>query len=185
MIRGICLSVPAVLSCALLAAGCGGSAMDSSAQKVCNFRSARHYSGQPLTPAETRRLKATVRRDKTIRRIAAGARISIGEVIPWTESVDGLIGADILVNLRPAARFTGVRVPTVIHPNARAPLNTPPLCGHALVSASNVRQLRALVELRRERIASLFPEGNEAKVTREELIGSPPEDPAYRPEPGY
>ena len=41
------------------------------------------------------------------------------------------------------------------------------------------------MDLAHERVLSLQPEGNQAEITKAELIGSPPEDPAYQPEPGY
>lgn len=187
MIRGIWSSIPAAVACALLATGCGDSAADSTELTTCiSPPSSGFHPAAPLDPAKTRRLKAIVRRDRNVRRITAGRHLSIPEVIPWTSAgATRFIGAWIEIYLRPPTRLTDERLPTTISPNERAPLGTPILCGHALVSASNVNRLSAQVDLAQERVVSLLPEGSQAQITKEELIGSPPDDPAYQPEPGY
>jgi len=53
------------------------------------------------------------------------------------------------------------------------------------MSATNVSKLEVAVRLADGRAVGIEPSGDGYRVTKLELIGPPPNNPAYAPEPGY
>lgn len=186
--------VSALIGAALLV-GCGGgeptdaaTAARSSppAQPKLVEAASRSNPSWSLTKADVRKLKAFALRDGYVRGAVAGSHPSVADVIPWlSEGGRKLIGGSVEIRVSPPGRLVDERLPAMIFPNHQAPPGTPPLHRFARFSATDVTELAVSVELDNGRVAQVEPAGDAIKVTKIELIGPPPKNPAYAPEPGY
>jgi hypothetical protein len=139
-----------------------------------------------LTKADARELKTAALHNRFVRGIAEGSHPRAVDVVPWTsEGGQELIGGRVEVRLSQPVRLVNERLPATISPNRKAPPGTPTLYRFARFSATNVTELDVSVELDSGRAVQIEPSGDGAKVTKIELIGAPPKNPAYAPEPGY
>ncbi len=139
-----------------------------------------------LSRADARKLKAFALRNRYVRGVVAGSHPSVVDVVPWlSEGGRELIGGRVEIRLGSPVRLVDERLPGTISPNRKAPPGTPTLHRFARFSATNVTELDVSVELDGGRAVQIEPAGDGAKVTKIELIGPPPKNPAYAPEPGY
>jgi hypothetical protein len=184
----------ALAGAAIALAGCGaGDSADTSTSEATVPASPEVGKASPgsdasvrLTKAETRRLAAIALRDPYLQAIAGNDDAKVIKVAPWgSPEESNLIGGLVHVRLGGPVRLEDERLPATISPNHRAPSGTPILHRYARVSASNVTELEMLVELGKGRVVQIEPGGEAVKVTKIELIGPAPENPAYAPEPGY
>lgn len=122
-----------------------------------------------------------------VKEVSAGSRVRIAnKVVPTVaEGSRKLIGGSVLLFLSPAVEFENQKLPATIYPNHKAPPGTPPLYRYVRMSASNVGELEVEVKLENGRPVRIEPAGEGYKVTKVELIGPAPSNPAYAPEPGY
>lgn len=180
---------------AALLAGCGGGGSGTSAGTVASgapegpsISRAPAPAPKPprLTAADARRVEASIRRDRFVREVAAGCRIRVGKVIPWlTEGGRVLLGGAARVYLNPAVDLEDQKLPVDIYPNHKAPPGTPTLNRFVRMSATGVGELEVSARLANGRVVRIEPSGAGYRVTKAELIGPAPTDPAYAPEPGY
>ena len=185
---------PALTSAALLV-GCGGGDPTEASTAAQPPPAAQPKLGKvapgstpsrSLSKADARKLKAFALRNRYVRDIVAGSHPSVVDVIPWlSEGGRELIGGGVEIRLSSPVRLVNERLPGMIFPNQKAPLGTPTLHRFARFSATNVTELDVSVELDSGRAVQIEPAGDRAKVTKIELIGPPPKNPAYAPEPGY
>jgi hypothetical protein len=192
----IALLVSAVVGGVLLA-GCGaGGGGDDSTSVVSESAPPPAPSSRPttsrasnfgLTKARARKIKSLALRDRFVRQVASDSQVRVAKkVVPWVSEGGGkLIGGSVDVYLSPPARLDHQRLPATISPNQKAPAGTATLYRYVWMSARDVRQLEVAVELEKGRAVRIEPAGDGYEVTDVELIGSPPESPAYAPEPGY
>lgn len=139
-----------------------------------------------MSGADVREIKAAVRRDPYVREVAAGSRLRVAGVIPWvSEGGTELIGGAAHVYLRPAVDLENQKLPATISPNHMAPPGTPTLYRFIRMSATDVSELEVSVRRADDRVVRIEPSGSGYRVTKAELIGPAPTDPAYAPEPGY
>jgi hypothetical protein len=126
-------------------------------------------------------------RNSYVRGIVEGSHPGVvDDVVPWvSEGGRKLIGGRVEIRLSPPVRLVNERLPGMIFPNQKAPPGMPTLHRFARISATNVSQLEVSVELDSGRAASIESAGDDVNVTKIELIGPPPKNPAYAPEPGY
>ncbi len=141
-----------------------------------------------MTPAKAQRIRSAALNNGFVRQLASGSEIKVSEeVVP--SSTGGrrskLIGGNVQVYLSPPVDVVDQRLPAVIYPNEKAPPGTPTLHRHVLLSGTNISRLEVAIRLKRGNADRIEPSGSGFKVTRFELIGPPPKNPAYAPEPGY
>jgi hypothetical protein len=180
---------------ALLLAGCGGSAaVDSTAgsgsatQVTPTFHPVGDRANGNLGKAKARRVESLALHNHFVERIAGDRQITVaGPVARWvTEGGRHLIGGVVKIPISPPARFTNLRLPATISPNHKAPPGTPTLYRYARMSATNVGELEVAVDLSEGRPVRIEPSGDGYRITKLELIGPSPKNPAaYAPEPGY
>jgi hypothetical protein len=183
------------LTGAALLAGCGGGDPTDTSTAARPPQPAQPKLGkvapgtvpsQSLSKADTRKLKAFALSDRYVRDIVAGSHPSVVDVVPWlSEGGQELIGGSVEIRLSSPVRLANERLPGMIFPNQKAPPGTPTLYRFARFSATNVTELDVSVELAGGRAVQIEPAGDGSKVTKIELIGPPPKNPAYAPEPGY
>jgi hypothetical protein len=139
-----------------------------------------------LTRADVRKIGGAARRSRYTREVAAGGRVRVGKVIP-SISAGGrtLLGGVAYVYLSPPVTFDDQILPGTISPDHKAPPGTPTLYRYGRVSASNVSELEEEIRMPSGRAVRIEPAGDGYRVTKEELIGPAPTNPAYAPEPGY
>lgn len=125
--------------------------------------------------------------DRSVRHIVTGKHPRVTAVVPWTsEGGRVLVGAEIRIDLHPATRLTGERVPTLSSRHTTHPPERQTSTGFALYSADKVSQLRTLVELRSARVVHIAPHGDNVEITKAELLGPSSENlDAYKNDPGY
>jgi hypothetical protein len=139
-----------------------------------------------LTAADARKVKASIRSDRFLREVAGDSGVRIGRVIPWVaEGGRILLGGAARVHLSPAVDFEDQKLPAEIYPNEKAPPGTPTLHRFIRMSATNVGELEVSARLANGRVTRIEPSGTGYEVTKAELIGPAPTNPAYAPEPGY
>lgn len=184
----------ALAGAAIVLAGCGaGDAADTSTSEATVPASPEVGKASPgsngsvqLTRADEQKLAAIALHNPYLKAIAKDDGAEVIKVAPWgSPGGSNLIGGLVHVRLGEPARLENQRLPATISPNHQAPSGTPDLHRYARVSASNVTELEMLVELDEGRVAQIEPAGKAVNVTKIELIGPAPEDPAYAPEPGY
>lgn len=183
------------LTGAALSVGCGGDdPTDPSsvaqpappAQPTLKKVAPGSIPSRSLSKADTRKLKAFALADRYVRGIAAGSHPRVVNVVPWlSEGGRELIGGRVEILLSSPVRLVDERLPGTISPNQKAPPGTPTLHRFARFSATNVTELDVSVELASGRAVQIEPTGDGAEVTKIELIGPSPKNPAYAPEPGY
>ena len=141
-----------------------------------------------MTPAKARRIRSAALHNGFVRQVASGSEIRVSQqVVP---SVTGgrrsrLVGGIVQIYLTPPVSVVNQRLPGTIHPNQKAPPGTPTLHRYALLSGTNIGQLEVAIGLKSGRADRIEPSGGGYEVTKFELIGPPPKNPAYAPEPGY
>lgn len=139
-----------------------------------------------MTPAKAQRIRSAAVKNGFVRQIASGSEIRVSQQVVPSLTIGGrkLIGGIVQVYLAPPASVVDQRLPAVIYPNENAPLGTPTLHRHALLSGSNIGQLEVEINLRRGGAERIEPSGSGFEITKFELVGPHPKDPAYAPEPG-
>jgi hypothetical protein len=141
-----------------------------------------------MTPAKAQRIRSAALNNGFVRQLASGSEIKVSEeVVP--SSTGGrrskLVGGDVQVYLSPPVNVVDQRLPAVIYPNEKAPPGTPTLHRQVLLSGTNISQLEVAIRLKRGNADRIEPSGSGFKITKFELIGPPPKNPAYAAEPGY
>src|SRR3954468_17232074 len=183
----------ALVGAAIVFAGCGsGDSADTSTTGGAAPASPKVGKASPgsgpsvrLTKADEKKLAAIAVRDSYLEAIAKDGAVKVTKVAPWSSpGASKLTGGLVHVRLSQPARLVDMRLPGTISPNQGAPSGTPTLHRYARVSASNVTELEMLVELKGG-VVQIEPAGENVKVTKIELIGPAPTNPAYAPEPGY
>ncbi len=181
------------LAAAILLAGCGGGGGETAAvvrRPVASGGSAGQtttdVSHRPaLTAADVRMVKSAALHNGFTREIAAGGRAQVRLVFPSLSSGGRtLLGGVAQVRISPPASFTDLKLPATIAPNEKAPAGTPTLHRYVRISASQVSELDVEIALPSGRAVRIEPSGEGYRVTKAELIGPPPRNPAYAPEPG-
>jgi hypothetical protein len=191
----LALLVSAVIG-GILLAGCGGdserdstsAASELSTPAAPSSRAATsRASNFGLTKAKAQRIRSLALHNRFVRQVASDRQIHIAKkVVPWVSEGGGeLIGGSVDVYLSPPTQLDDQRLPATISPNRQAPAGTPTLYRYVSMSARQVRQLEVAIELKKGRAVRIEPSGGGYEVTSVELIGAPPESPAYTPEPGY
>jgi hypothetical protein len=180
---------------AVLLVGCGGAGSGTAAgtvaasvpeQPTITGGSASGSKLPRLTAADLRRIRTSIRRDRFVREVAGGSRVLVGKVIPSvSEGGRQLLGGAAQVHLSPAVEIEDQKLPVEIYPNQKAPPGTPTLHRFIRMSATGVGELEVAARLANGRVTRIEPSGTGYKVTKAELIGPAPTDPAYAPEPGY
>ena len=139
-----------------------------------------------MTPAKARRIRSAAANNGFVGQIASGSEIRVSQQVVPTLTIGGrrLIGGSVQVYLTPPVSLVDQRLPAVVYPNEKAPAGTPTLHRHVLLSGSNISQLEVSISLERGSAERIEPSGSGFEVTKFELIGPPPKNPAYAPEPG-
>jgi hypothetical protein len=192
----VAVCIPLLVGAAFLA-GCGGGDDHSAPVSVRaptlpdqpSFRPERSSgAGYPeLTKAQAQKSIAVALHDRFVQEVAAGSRVTAsGHVAPSvSEGGKKLVGGVVHLALEPPVDFDDQTLPGTISPNQKAPPGTPTLYRFARMSASNVSELEVAVRLADGRAVRIEPSGEGYEVTKLELIGPPPTNPAYASEPGY
>ena len=139
-----------------------------------------------MTPAQAQRIRSAALSNGFVRQIASGSKIRASRQVVPSVTIGGrrLIGGSVQIYLDPPVSVVDQRLPAVIYPNEKAPPGTPTLHRHVLLSGSNIGQLEVAISLKGGNAERIEPSGSGSKVTKFELIGPRPKDPAYAPEPG-
>lgn len=180
--------VPAILIGAALLAGCGQSRHDGETASPASTHRSVMKLPEPMTRAKARTIRSAALHNGFVRQVASGSEIRVsGQVVP---SVTGgrrsrLVGGVVQIYLTPPVSVVKQRLPGTISPNEKAPPGTPTLHRYALLSGTNIGQLEVAIRLKNRRADRIEPSGSGYDVTKFELIGPPPKNPAYAPEPGY
>ena len=180
----------------ILLAGCGSGSDNTAGSrpvaseplKQPSFRSsdASVRDVHSMTQADSLKNKKAALHNGAVSRLSADSRIRASTVIPWVSEGGGeLLGGVIHIHLSPVVDFDDQKLPATISPNQKAPPGTPTLHRFVRMSATNVSELEVQVELANQRVVRIEPSGTGYQVTKVELIGPPPANSAYAPEPGY
>ncbi len=141
-----------------------------------------------MTPAKARRIKSAALNNIYVRQVSSGSEIRVShQVVPIVTGGrhSRLIGGVVQIYLTPPVDVVDQRLPAIIYPNEKAPPGTPALFRYALLSGTNIGQLEVAIRLKHGNADRIEPSGEGFEVTKFELIGPPPKNPAYAPEPGY
>jgi hypothetical protein len=176
----------AALAGIALLAGCGAAGRSVVTGSPVSFHRAIGSKAPVLTPAKAQRIRSAAEKNALVAEVASGSEIRVSKQVVPSVAIGGrrLIGGVVQVYLTPAVSVIDQRLPAVIYPNEEAPPGTPTLHRHVLLSGSNIGQLEVAISLKRGSAERIEPSGSGSKITKFELIGPPPKNPAYAPEPG-
>lgn len=180
--------VPAILIGAALLAGCGESRQDGATGSLASSNRSVKVHPETMTPAKARRIRSAALHNGFVRQVASGSEIRVSQqVVPCVTGGrrSRLVGGAVQIYLTPPVSVVNQRLPGTISPNEKAPPGTHTLHRYVLLSGTNIGQLEVEIRLKSGRANRIEPSGSGYDVTKFELIGPPPKNPAYAPEPGY
>lgn len=176
----------AALAGIALLAGCGAAGRSAATGSPVSFHRAVGSKVPVLSPAKAQRIRLAAEKNAFVREVASGSEARVSKQVVPSVAIGGrkLIGGVVQVYLTPVVTVMDQRLPAVIYPNEKAPPGTPTLHRHALLSGSNIDQLEVAINLKHGSAERIEPSGSGFVITKFKLIGPPPKNPAYEPEPG-